>query len=297
MLPGFDAAPLKREFKRLMLRGFAAFTSAENAALRTYIGAASDATLQSAVMRLSIQGAHRNLRSSSNGTSANIAITADEIMVESTTNAYQTLRAVSVTIAMTASGANGLDTGTVAASTIYHKWVIWDGTTVAGLASLSDTAPTMPPGYTHKARVGAIPTDGTANKYPLSHKSFGADTDLVVGSTTNVVNRPGLIAGIQGNAFTPTYVAASIASYVPSTACRVRGNAGAGGGASTAMMLAPNNQYGAATSSTNPPPLALNTTSSAGSLPFDFAIESTNLYYACNVAGGYAYLGGWRDTI
>lgn len=41
MLPGFDAAPLKREFKRLMLRGFASFSSTENTALKSQIGAAS----------------------------------------------------------------------------------------------------------------------------------------------------------------------------------------------------------------------------------------------------------------
>lgn len=247
----------------------------------------------------SIQGAFKNLRSSANGTSANIAITADEIVVEDTSNNYLTLRNVSLTLVCSGSGANGLDTGTLAGSTVYHKWVIYNPTTAttAALLSLSSTAPTMPSGYTYKARVGAISTDGTANKYPLGHTSFGADTDLIVKAATNVVNRPQLISGVQGSPTVPTYVAASISAYVPSTACRVRGNGGLGGGAGGAMMAAPNNAYGGAASTGNPPPLAVNLTSSGASLPFDFALESTNLYYACDRATGTLCLGGWRDTI
>ncbi len=306
MLPGFDATPLRREFARLMNRalrqnpgatrtalgattvGSAVFTAVDAAAAQTAIGVSAP-----------VSGLSKNLRSSSTGASTNIAITADEIVVQTTAFAYVTLRSVSLTVALTASGANGLDTGAVAGSTIYHKWVIYNPTTatVAGLASTSATAPTMPAGYTYKARVGFIATDGTANKYPLGHTSFGADTDLIVKAATNVTARPQLASGAQGNASTPTFVTASMSAYVASTACRVRGNAGAGGGASTSMVLAPNDQYGGAGSTSNPPPVALNTTSSAAGIPYDFAIESSNLYYACNTANGYATLGGWRDTI
>ena len=247
----------------------------------------------------SIQGAHKNLRSSAPGTSANTAITADEIGGEDTSNNYLTLRAVSLTLVCSGSGANGLDTGTLAGSTVYHKWVIYNPATAttAALLSLSSTAPTMPSGYTYKARVGAISTDGTGNKYPLGHVSFGADTDYIVKAATNVLNRFGLVAGVQGNPATPTWVAASFAAYVPSTACRVRGNAGCGGGANVTMSVAPNDQYGAAASTSNAPPLAMNTTNTGMSLPYDFAIESTNIYYNCNNANGYLLLGGWRDTI
>jgi len=278
--------------------GSSLVTAANAAAARTAMGAAASGANED-ITSLSIQGAHKNLRSSAPGTSASITITADEICLESSTNTYQTLRSVSLTLVCSGSGANGLDTGSLAGSTIYHKWVIYNPATAttAALLSLSATAPTMPSGYTYKARVGAISTDGSGNKYPLGHTSFGADTDLIVKAATNVTNRPQLVSGVQGNASTPTYVTASMSAYVPSTACRVRGNAGAGGGASTGMMLAPNDQYGGCNSTSNPPPLALNTTSSSASIPFDFAIESTNLYYACNTANGYACLGGWRDTI
>ncbi len=246
-----------------------------------------------------IQGAHKNLRSSATGASAVIVITADQITVETTGNECVTLRTVNLALNTAGAGANGLDTGVLAASTIYHKWIIYNPTTAttAALLSLSSTAPTMPAGYTYKARVGAIPTDATGNKYPLGHVSFGADTDLIVKAATNVTARPKLISGVQGSVGTPTWASGSMAAYVPSTASRVRGNVGAIGGAAFAMIFAPNNQYGQVGSSANPPPVCFNTSGTSVNVPFDFAIESTNVYYACDNANGFACLGGWMDTI
>jgi hypothetical protein len=59
------------------------------------------------------------------------------------------------------SGANGLDTGSVAASTWYHVWAISKAAAASPdiLFSLSATAPTMPSTYTLKRRIGAIKTD------------------------------------------------------------------------------------------------------------------------------------------
>lgn len=63
-----------------------------------------------------------------------------------------------------ANGANALDTGSMANTTWYYSWVIAkaDGT-VAGLASASSTAPTMPADYIYKRRVGSFRTDGSAD--------------------------------------------------------------------------------------------------------------------------------------
>jgi hypothetical protein len=61
--------------------------------------------------------------------------------------------------------AGGLDTGSVAASTTYHVWIIRkdsDGT-IDALFSLSATAPTMPAGYTYKRVIGCIRTDSSSN--------------------------------------------------------------------------------------------------------------------------------------
>jgi len=60
-------------------------------------------------------------------------------------------------------GGNDLDTGTLQASKWYYIWVIYNGTTVAGLASLSSTSPTMPSGFTYSRLVGAAVTDSNAH--------------------------------------------------------------------------------------------------------------------------------------
>lgn len=75
------------------------------------------------------------------------------------------LTSVNLTIDLTASGANGLDTGVEAVSTWYSVWVIYNPTTstTAGLFSTSATAPTMPAGYTLKRLVGWARNDGSGN--------------------------------------------------------------------------------------------------------------------------------------
>jgi hypothetical protein len=79
------------------------------------------------------------------------------------TNA-QMLPLAATTLDCSGTGANGLDTGTLANSTWYHLFVIGktDGTT-ALLASTSISAPTYPTGYTLKRRIGSFKTDGSAH--------------------------------------------------------------------------------------------------------------------------------------
>ena len=244
----------------------------------------------------SVQGAFKNLKASAPGNSANVTVTADEIAVENSANAYQTLRAVSLTVAGTSVGANGLDTGTIAASTWYSLWVIWNGTTTAGLMSLSATAPTLPSGYTHKARVGWIRTDGTANKYPLSFIQQGRRVQYKVAAGSNLTAPPILISGTQGSTTTPTWVAASVSSAAPSTASQVRVTLieqNLAGGA----MAAPNNAYGAYSSLTNPPPLSASVPSGNANVTADFVLESTNVYYASSGASAALSCIGWEDNI
>jgi hypothetical protein len=73
------------------------------------------------------------------------------------------LDAVSVTADVTVAGLNGLDTGVQAASTTYYVYVIFNGTTIGSLLSISNSAPTMPTGYTFKKRVGSNTTDASTN--------------------------------------------------------------------------------------------------------------------------------------
>ncbi len=103
---------------------------------------------------------NRNVYATNNISSAisqtSVKITADSLILFNTSNKAVQVTSVDVTPAITASGANGLDTGTEANSTWYYFYVIYNGTTTAGLISSSNSSPTMPSGYTYKKIIGAI---------------------------------------------------------------------------------------------------------------------------------------------
>ena len=60
---------------------------------------------------------------------------------------------------------NDLDSGSLAANTWYYIWAVYNGTTMAGLASTSRTAPTMPANYTtaYQRLIGVAKTDANAH--------------------------------------------------------------------------------------------------------------------------------------
>lgn len=105
-------------------------------------------------------GQYKNLVVTVSGTGYQGTITADRLVVEDSSYACPVLRAVSVSFNGANSGVNGLDTGSMAANNWYYLYVIYNGTTVASLISLSSTAPTLPSGYTKFAMVGVarVPT-------------------------------------------------------------------------------------------------------------------------------------------
>ncbi len=168
---------------------------------------------------------------------------------------------------VTASGAGGLDTGAVAASTWYYVWVIAQpsgittyGTgTVSCMFSISATAPTMPSGYTYKARVGAIPTDASGNKCLYRVQQYGRHARYVAtGANAGCSANNSLGAILWNNANTaganigftsPVLVSTPVAGNglpVPSTASRLsvylttiyKGGGGAGG-----IIVAPSQAY------------------------------------------------------
>ncbi len=242
----------------------------------------------------SIQGAFKNLQVSATGANGTVTVSADEIVVEDSSNTYKTLRAVGLSINSGASGANGLDTGSIAASTWYSVWAVFNPTsqTNAGLLSLSATAPTIPSGYTMKARVGWIRTDVSGNKFPISFKQFGRRVQYAVATGSNLTALPSPISGIQGNLNTPVWAPSSVSNFVPTTASAIGVFIGISSGGA---MVAPNNSYGALASSSNPPPVA---TALANTGAFGwFSLESTNIYYASDTASRGAFVIGWEDNI
>lgn len=208
--------------------------------------------------------------------------------------------AVNVSPVITAAGANGLDTGAVAASTWYYVYLIYDPTTltVAGLFSLSPTSPTLPAGYTYAARVGAVRTDGTTNL--LQTIQYGNTARYVPLAGSNLTALPTAVTGVQGSTTVPTWDAVAVAPYVPPTASaiRVRPYVFAGMGTGT-IMVAETNAYAA--NGAGSPPLLMNcnwnNNENYWSQDVDLTLVSANVYYASSSASSGMGVAGWTDNL
>lgn len=202
---------------------------------------------------------------------------------------------ISTTINASVVGANGIDTGSIANSTWYGVYLIYNQTTgaVAGLISTSFSSPVVPSGYAYATRVGAMKTDSSSNFYRVLQK--GREATYVVTAATNTAAMPAMTNGAapSGSITTPTWTALSVTAYVPLTATVFRGSVY--GVAGTTMMVAPNSAYGAYNSTTNPPQVVL--TNSSGRSQFRFELESTNIYYATDSSGTYLFAAGWVDNV
>lgn len=219
-------------------------------------------------------------------------ITADAITLEDVNGGQVRALAVNATVDATVVGANGIDAGALAASTWYSKWVIFNPSTgvVSGLCSLSATAPTMPAGYTFKARVGWVRT--TAGSIFIKTIQYGRRAQYIVDGVT-ITSLPSMSSGIQGSTAVPTWVSVAVGNFVPSTASRITV---VGSGTNSIVMVAPNNNYGAAGSTTNPPPLQ-EFSASAQSFTEDIALETANIFVATSAAASLLQAFGWEDNI
>lgn len=126
------------------------------------------------------------------GSAATLAITCSNAVLRETSGLIRTTGPISVTINAAVNGVNGLDTGTVTNDTNYFVWLIGNRTTVAGLLSTSDTAPTLPAGYTYRECVGW--TRYISSAFPTFQR----------GRSVRYATRA-LFATIAGTAFTTSY--------------------------------------------------------------------------------------------
>lgn len=140
---------------------------------------------------------------------AQIDINADCIILyNATNNAGKAYHDIDITIDITASGANGLDTGAEANSTWYYIWVIGkDDGTVAGLFSTSSTAPTLPSGYIYKRLIGAVRNDSSGN--------------FVAGQWNNGWFYYNVIQTIYSGNGTTSWTDADCSAYIPENITRV----------------------------------------------------------------------------
>lgn len=227
-----------------------------------------------------------------------IAVTADAAVMASAVGVQNSAKTISVTISLLSTGANGLDTGSVAASTWYNIFLISNGTTIAGLASTA-TSPALPTGYTSFMRVGAMRTDGSSNLLRTIQKGAEAQYQLVAGSNTTVL--PTIATGSHTSWF-----AASVSALVPPTATKIAAIVNTFGNFNSYGALAPNNAYAVEASWAGggemPPLWFQNGTGGSadaqGSMTGSIVLETTNVYYLGNSASGEgAYCRGWTDKI
>lgn len=241
-------------------------------------------------LRSTVGSSIRNLKASATGANALIAVTADEIVVRNSSGDPALLAGVSLSIDSAASGVNGLDTGAVASNTWYAIWVIWNGTTVAGLLSLSGTAPTMPSGYTHKTRVGWIRTDGTANKYPLAFVQDGRRVQYVPAGALTAY--PQMFYGTTSGA-----QAVAVGSFCPTTACAIALSWGVAGTGSGGQIAVGPSAAAAVASSSGFAFLASSSNFFSSTNNCVMLLESTNIYVNSNNGNGFIGCTGWEDNL
>ncbi len=248
------------------------------------------------------QAAFKNL-SIKVATNTTVALAADAVITTDGTLSQNT--AVSATIDLGTNGAvNRLDTGTIAIDSWYAIWVIAksDGTT-GGLASLSATSPTMPTGYTYKARVGWVQTiHSTATLYGTWQ--LGRQAQYVVGLAQTAVV-PNIANGTAGtfSSTTPTLSAASVTRFVPTTASKISVAATNqwSGNTIANVLVAPSTAWGG----TNNGPQGINgqifpayvNINIAYSVMAEIVLETTSIAWASSGTGGGISCLGWEDNI
>lgn len=232
---------------------------------------------------------------------SNTAVTVTATQITLTNGSItRVLNSPSLSIALTTSGANGLDTGSEASNTWYYVYAIYNPSTAtaAGLLSASSTSPTLPSGYTFYRRIGAVRNNASSNLYRTLQK--GSTVVYTIG--TNPTATLTMISGSSGSISTPTWTAVSTTSYVPPTAISIYITVfGQTGSVSNGVMAAPSNGYGSYSDSSNAPPIVIAEGTGGTSVPNvvngTFLLESSNIYYASSYALTSMSALGWTDSI
>lgn len=250
----------------------------------------------SSMAQAGVRGAFSGLTASSTGSSAYVSVYADELAVYDGSR-YLSLHNVSVSINSAASGSNGLDSGTLSGSTWYAVWIISNGSTTAGLLSTSASSPTLPSGYTYKARIGWVRTDATANKYLLGFSQSGRRVALKVGSAN--VSSPPIIASGSAGSFTASVfspVAASVSSVCPATASAIYIVGTCSTPAVNVLVGVSANSSRGGYTSTYPPELCCNWNAQIG-VSGQIFLETGNIYWASTSAACAIACLGWEDNL
>lgn len=244
----------------------------------------------------------RGLALSASGTSSMVGIAATEAVCTAAGQTPIHLGSVTLTLNMATLGANGLDTGALAASTWYAVFIIAGPSGTAALASLSPTAPALPAGYTVFSRVGWIRTDGSASMYPMAFTQAGSRVQYTVTAAGNVKALPGRLTGLAGtfSATAPVWEQLVMGTLVPPTASAVRlaiNNNNTGVTPLAQVFMAPNPNFGGiASASQNIPPIAVSL-AGAEIVECELNLESSSIYVVSSTGAMFIACIGWEDAL
>ena len=278
--------------------GWTGLTPGSSGAVLTSNGPGADPSYQA----LNVVGipAATGLKITNDATTPNskVDITVGFVQLTNASNSAIVRRNLSLVINDAVTGTNGLDAGVIASSSWYYVWIIDNGTTSAGLLSLSSTSPTLPSGYTYSMRVGAMRTDGS--NLLLRTIQYGSKANYQVTLSTNTAALPTIVYSTTPNISLTAY---SVASVVPPTAPRAL--IGLYVYNTSSAWAAPNNQYGSLNYSANPPPCGVfggvaSQFSAQDMLPCDITLETPNIYFAWAASSGSSagvFAIGWIDSV
>ena len=220
---------------------------------------------------------------------SSVALTANAVTISTSGGTLISLTSVNIpTISISTTGANALDTGTLAADTFYAVYVIYNAntSTTAGLLSTSATTPTLPSGYTYYARFGWVYATSTSALLPTIQYNTSAEY---------ITPRVAVNAVSPGAAFTQVNLMSGATKFLPTTASQVSANITQASGTSRAYIYK-NNAGTIVTSAW----LYINTGSTALFplvMPFKFVLQSDSFYYSTNGGTATINIGGWEDNL
>lgn len=218
-------------------------------------------------------------------------ITTGIVVLVDNTGAATFVLSASGSVNLGTTGANALDTGAKANSTVYHLFQIWGSSPgTAFLASLSATAPTLPAGYTKFLRLGACIVDSSGNLYRTLQR--GKDVQYKLTASTNTATFP-LGASSASGAVASTLV--NLAALVPATASKAVMAAfnGSGGGAT---FVGSNSLLAAATAGTVVGGATSSSTALAQTSCEVLMETASQCYWAVTAGLAKLFVLGWRDS-
>jgi hypothetical protein len=170
------------------------------------------------------------------------ALTVEAGQCKDSTNVWDIVLSANATLSGAVNGVNGLDTGTLGASTLYAVYAIADSTkyhATATLLSTSATAPYLPFGYDIFRRIGWARTDGSSHflkfyETPSRKYTWDAPISVLSGGTSSTY------AAIDLSAAIPPINKCSIdlqVSYTPAVAANTAVIRPSGSASTTSLVI------------------------------------------------------------